>query len=121
SGVREILWEIPLNTKYLVIGPPFRPLPPSVGGSASSFHLLDGRAIEGGHPTRVGSMAVTRGRGSRRRLETAETPLLPLLAALCRSLPRTRRKIASLLSVGTVFEPEGRGFESLPARQHFSY
>src|SRR5271166_4119107 len=59
-------------------------------------------------------MAVTRGRGSRRRLETAETPLLPLLAALCRSLPRTRRKIASLLSVGTVFEPEGRGFEPLP-------
>ncbi len=57
--------------------------------------------------------------GSRHRpskLETAETALLPLFAALCRSLQCATRKIASFLSVGTVFEPEGLGFESLPAR-----
>jgi len=53
---------------------------------------------------------------NRRRLETAETPLLPLLAALCCSLPCTSRKIASFPGVGTVFEPEGRGFESCPGR-----
>ena len=38
-------------------------------------------------------------------------------AASCNRSQRWSRKIASLLRGLTDFEPEGRGFESLPARQ----
>ncbi len=40
-------------------------------------------------------------------------------AALRRGSQGRQRKYASLLALGSVFEPEGRGFESLPAC-HFS-
>jgi len=39
---------------------------------------------------------------------------MPLYAAICRSL---ERKSLIFLGLGFFFEPEGRGFESLPARQ----
>ena len=38
---------------------------------------------------------------------------MPLYAAICRSL---ERKLLIFLGLGFFFEPEGRGFESLPAR-----
>ena len=38
---------------------------------------------------------------------------MPLYAAICRSL---ERKLLIFLRLGFFFEPEGRGFESLPAR-----
>ncbi len=41
---------------------------------------------------------------------------MPLCAAICRSL---ERKLLIFLGLGFFFEPEGRGFESLPARQPF--
>ncbi len=44
---------------------------------------------------------------------------MPLCAAPCRYLPRRERNFAFLLGVNSFFEPEGRGFESLPARQRF--
>ena len=40
---------------------------------------------------------------------------MPLCAALCRSLHGRRAKSPFSLRVGSDFEPEGRGFESLPA------
>jgi hypothetical protein len=43
---------------------------------------------------------------------------MPRYAALCRDLQAQRRNSPSLLAFGSVFEPEGRGFESLPA-YHF--
>ncbi len=42
---------------------------------------------------------------------------MPLYAAICRSL---ERKLLIFLGLGFFFEPEGRGFESLPARQQLS-
>ncbi len=41
---------------------------------------------------------------------------MPLYAAICRSL---ERKSLIFLGLGFFFEPEGRGFESLPARHSF--
>ncbi len=45
---------------------------------------------------------------------------MPPCAAICRCSQSRRRKYALLLSSGSVFEPEGRGFESLPARHRFT-
>jgi hypothetical protein len=39
---------------------------------------------------------------------------MPLYAAICRSL---ERKLSICFGLGFFFEPEDRGFESLPARQ----
>ena len=43
---------------------------------------------------------------------------VPSPAALCRYLPRRERNFLFLLGSNSFFEPEGRGFESLPA-YHF--
>ena len=40
---------------------------------------------------------------------------MPLGAVLCRYLPRRERNFAFSLGGNSFFEPEGRGFESLPA------
>ena len=40
---------------------------------------------------------------------------MPVDAVLCRYLPRLERNFLFFLGVNSFFEPEGRGFESLPA------
>ena len=49
-----------------------------------------------------------------------EPPEGLLDAAIRRSLQGASCKLASLLASGSVFEPEGRGFESLPARHRIA-
>jgi hypothetical protein len=52
----------------------------------------------------------------RGRIGPSEVTGAVLCAARCPAVPRRERKSALLLALLRFFEPEGRGFESLPAR-----